>query len=60
MGHYHEENARNWSVVTPHCSRHIRDVTNQDVPIRSESAKHCSRPTVVKLTAVYVMLVTRS
>ena len=59
-GGYHDDAAENGYVVTSRHSREIRDVTNQYVPIRSESAKHPSRRTVVKLTAAYVMLVTRS
>ena len=47
-------------VVTPIPSREIRDVTNGNVTKRSESAKHLSRRTVVKLTTAYFTLVTHS
>ena len=47
-------------VVTPLPSREIRDVTNGSVTKRSESGKHDSRRTVVKLTTAYLTLVTHS
>ena len=50
----------NYYVVTILRSRDIRDVTNEAVLVRSESRKHLSRCTVVKLTAAYLTLVTDS
>ena len=38
---YHEAAAENGYVVTVQQSRKICDVTNGDVQIRSEMAKHC-------------------
>ena len=52
--------AENGYVVTAHDSHDFRDLTNADVGLHSESAKHPSRRTVVKLTAAYFMLVSRS
>ena len=56
----HEAAAENGYVVTVRHSREIHDVTNGDVQIRSEMAKHRSRRTVVKLTTAYFMLETDS
>ena len=52
--------AENGYVVTARHSREFRDVTNGNVQIRSESAKQCSRCTVVKLTMAYFTLDTHS
>ena len=43
-------------VVTALPSRGFCDVTNGNVLIRSERAKHLSRRTVVKLTSAYLNL----
>ena len=46
--------------VTAQRRRQTRDVTNQDVTKRSESAKHLSQHTVVKLMSAYLNLDTDS
>ena len=63
MGHqslqrgYHDDAAENGYVVTAWHSRHIHEVTNRNVIIRSESEKQHSRRTVVKLKAAYLTFV---
>ena len=57
---YHDDVGKFRYVVTSLPSREIRDVTNGDVVLRSEMAKHHSRCTVVKLTSAYLNLDTDS
>ena len=52
--------AANDSTSPIQVCEHIRDLTNGDVQIRSESAKHLSHCTIVKFTSAYLRLTTDS